>query len=147
MQAYAKEGIHVIGMVHDKKEETQEKHFPKGIYDYWGGYEAKKANKRAMPKMLIEYFRNGIFEFQKTGEKSIQIEWICKGLRRLVNIAKSCNYIPVTGNILNSFMKLLCDEQKSCFKKLLMELASYSACVSHDEWKEMVKIMVKILVY
>lgn len=145
LQAYAKEGIHVIGMVHDKKEETQEKHFPKGIYDYWGGYEAKKANKRAMPKMLIEYFRNGIFEFQKTGEKSIQIEWICKGLRRLVNIAKSCNYIPVTGNILNSFMKLLCDEQKSCFKKLLMELASYSACVSHDEWKEMVKIMVKIL--
>lgn len=145
LQACAKEGVHVIGMVHDKKEDTQEKHFPKGIYDYWGGYEAKKANKRAVPKMLIEYFRNGIFEFQNTGEKSIQIEWICKGLRRLINVAKSSNYIPATGNILSSFMKLLSDEQKSCFRKLLMELASYDTCISHDEWKEMVKIMVKIL--
>ena len=67
LQVYAKEGIHVIGMVHDKKEETTEKNFPKGIYDYWDGYEAKKSNKRAIPKTLIEYFRNGIFEFQKTG--------------------------------------------------------------------------------
>lgn len=145
LQAYAKEGIHVIGMVHDKKEETKEKQFPKGIYDYWEGYEAKKSNKRAIPRMLIEYFRNGIFEFYNTGEKSVQIEWICKGLRRLVNKSKSCNYIPATGNILSSFMKLLSDEQKSGFKKMLMELAEYNSPISHDEWKEMVKIMIKIL--
>lgn len=145
LQVYAKEGIHVIGMVHDKKEETKEKQFPKGIYDYWEGYEAKKANKRAIPKTLIEYFRNGISEFHNTGEKSFQIEWICKGLRRLVNKSKSCNYIPVTGNILSSFMKLLGDEQKSSFKKMIMELADYNSCISHDEWKEMVKIMIKIL--
>ena len=145
LQAYAKEGIHVIGMVHDKKEETKEKQFPKGIYDYWEGYEAKKSNKRAIPRMLIEYFRNGIFEFYNTGEKSVQIEWICKGLRRLVNKSKSCNYIPATGNILSSFMKLLSDEQKSDFKKMLMELAEYNSPISHDEWKEMIKIMIKIL--
>ena len=75
LQAYANEGIHVIGMVHDKKEETKENQFPKGIYDYWEGYEAKKSNKRAIPQKLIEYFRNGIFEFQNTGEKSIQIHF------------------------------------------------------------------------
>lgn len=145
LQIYAKEGIHVIGMVHDKKEETKENQFPRGIYDYWGGYEAKKSNKRAVPRMLIEYFRNGIVEFQNTGEKSIQIEWICKGLRQLVNKSKSCNYIPATGNILNSFMKLLCDDKKSCFKKMIMELAEYNTSISHDEWKEMVRIMLKIL--
>lgn len=145
LQVYAKEGIHVIGMVHDKKEETKEKQFPKGIYDYWEGYEAKKVNKRVIPKVLIEYFRNGIFEFHNTGEKSIQIEWICKGLRRLVNKSKSCNYIPATGNILNSFMKLLCDEQKSSFRVMLAELADNTGSISLNEWKEMVKLIVKIL--
>lgn len=145
LETYEKDGVHVIGMVHDKKEEAKENQFPKGIYDYWDGYEAKKSNKRAIPKTLIEYFRNGIFEFQNTGEKSIQIEWICKGLRQLVNKAKLCNYISATGNILNSFLKLLSSEQKSYFKKCLMRLADYNAPISHDEWKEMIKIMVKIL--
>lgn len=145
LRAYEKEGIHVIGMVHDKQEETKEQHFPKGIYDYWEGYEANKASKHAIPKNLIEYFRNGIYEFNNTGEKTIQIEWICKGLRQLVNKAKECNYIPASGNSLNSFMKLLSDDQKSCFRKLLMNLADYNGSISHDEWREMVKIMVKVL--
>lgn len=85
-------------MIHDKKEETKDNQFPKGIYDYWNAYEARKANKRTTPKNLIDYFRKGIEEFQNNGEKSEQIEWICKGLRRLVNKAKECNYIPATGN-------------------------------------------------
>lgn len=145
LQAYAKEGIHVIGIVHDKKEETTEKNFPKGIYDYWDGYEAKKSNKRTIPKVLIEYFRNGIIEFHNTGEKANQIEWICKGLRRLVNKSKSCNYIPSTGNLLNAFLKLLYDEQKSCFRTILTELADNTGSISLDEWKEMVELMLKIL--
>lgn len=145
LQTYAKEGIHVIGIVHDKKEETTEKNFPKGIYDYWDGYEAKKSNKRTIPKVLIEYFRNGIIEFRNTGEKANQIEWICKGLRRLVNKSKSCNYIPATGNLLNAFMKLLYEEQKSCFRTMLTELADNTGSIALDEWKEMVSLMVRIL--
>ena len=31
-------GCHVIGMVHNKTEETPDRQFPKGIYDYWPSY-------------------------------------------------------------------------------------------------------------
>lgn len=51
-------------MIHDKKEETKDNQFPKGIYDYWNAYEARKANKRTTPKNLIDYFRKGIEEFR-----------------------------------------------------------------------------------
>lgn len=142
---YEREGIHVIGMIHDKKEETKDTQFPKGIYDYWSVYEARKANKRVVPKRLIEYFRNGIKEFQNTGEKSEQVEWICKGLRRVINMAKECNYIPATGNLINSFINLLPDEQKNSFRKLLMKLTDFIAPISRDDWKKMVRIMITIL--
>ena len=56
-----------------------------------------KQTREPLLKNLIDYFRKGIEEFQNNGEKSEQIEWICKGLRRLVNKAKECNYIPATG--------------------------------------------------
>ena len=55
LKTYEKEGVHVIGMIHDKKEETKDNQFPKGIYDYWNAYEARKANKRTTPKNLIDY--------------------------------------------------------------------------------------------
>ena len=132
-------------MIHDKKEETKDNQFPKGIYDYWNAYEARKANKRTTPKNLIDYFRKGIEEFQNNGEKSEQIEWICKGLRRLVNKAKECNYIPATGNSINAIMKQLSDEQKKDFRKLLMLLADFGNLISKEDWKPMVIIMKKIL--
>lgn len=77
-----------MGMIHEKKEETKARHFPKGIYGYWNQYEAPKVNRRVMPKMLIDYFRRGIEEFQNTGEKSKQIEWICQGLRRFGTLSR-----------------------------------------------------------
>lgn len=116
LKTYEKEGVHVIGMIHDKKEETKDNQFPKGIE-----------------------------EFQNNGEKSEQIEWICKGLRRLVNKAKECNYIPATGNSINSIMKVLSDEQKKDFRKLLMLLADFGNPISKEDWKSMVFIMKKIL--
>lgn len=145
IQRHEKEGIHVIGMIHDKKEETKDNQFPKGIYDYWELYEAKKSKKRIMPVYLIDFFRNGILEFYSTGEKYVQIEWICKGLRQLVNKAKKQNFIPATGKIVHSFMKKLCEDEKRSFKMMLMELSDYDGTISLDEWREMVKIMLKIL--
>ena len=145
LKTYEKEGVHVIGMIHDKKEETKDNQFPKGIYDYWNAYEARKVNQRSIPKNLMDYFRKGTEEFQNKGEKSGQIEWICKGLRRLVNKAKGCNYIPDTGNSINAIMKLLLDEQKKDFRKLLMLLADFGNPISKEDWKSMVIIMKKIL--
>lgn len=139
LKMYEKEGIHIIGMIHDKKEETKPEHFPKGIYDYWCGYEAKKGNKRVMPQKLIGYFRRGVEEFQNTGEKSEQVEWIGKGLRRLVNIAKENNSIPATSNSISSLMKSLTEDQKSKFRKLLMKFTKFGTIISKEQWMEVEK--------
>ena len=61
------EEMKVTGSVN--KEETKDNQFPKGIYDYWNAYEARKANKRTTPKNLIDYFRKGIEEFQNNGSR------------------------------------------------------------------------------
>jgi len=145
LRDYHKEGCHVVGMVHVKKEDTPEKQFPKGIYDYWELYEAKKANKSATPKYLIEYFRNGIVELQRTGEKALQMEWIAKGLRRLINKTKKCNYIPVSGNIFRAIVKVLPDNYQMDFRKMVNELSYVNDSISKTNWTSMVDIMKQVL--
>ncbi len=145
LREYQKEGCHVVGMVHVKKEDTLEKQFPKGIYDYWELYEARKANKSATPKYLIEYFRNGIVDLQRTGEKAQQMEWIAKGLRRLINKAKNCNYIPASGNIFRAIVKALPDNCQKDFRKTVNELSNVNESISKTNWTSMVGIIKQIL--
>lgn len=145
LRKYEKEGIHVVGMIHDKKEETKDDHFPKGIYDYWNNYESKKANKRVVPEMLIDYVRKGNEEFTKSGERTDQIEWICKGLRRLINYAKGNNYISDAGNTINSITRLLPDEKKDGFRRLILMLADIDNPITKDDLKEIINISKKIL--
>ena len=52
-------------MVHVKKDDTSEKQFPKGIYDYWPCYEANKMSKNTNPNRLIEYIRMGRYELKR----------------------------------------------------------------------------------
>lgn len=142
---HQKEGCHVVGMVHVKKEDTLDKHFPKGIYDYWELYEAKRTNKSKTPKYLIEYFRNGIIEFQRTGEQAQQIEWIAKGLRRLINKAKKCNYIPASGNLFRAILKVLPENCQMNFRNMVNELSDVNDSISRKEWTSMVGILKQVL--
>jgi DNA helicase II / ATP-dependent DNA helicase PcrA len=115
-------GCHVIGMVHDKKgEETPEGQFPKGIYDYWPAYEAKKSYKNVTPESLVEYFRLGKSEFASKNETACQVEWIVKGLRCLINKAKGKNYIAVSNNTLFSLVRMLPEESQMNFRKLIAD--------------------------
>lgn len=137
-------GCHVIGMVHDKKEETPEKHFPKGIYDYWPNYEAKKADRNSNPDRLIDYFRRGDFEFQKNGELSAQIEWIAKGVRRLINVAKGHNLIAATNNPFSSIIKQIAEEKQLELRKKFFALSSADN-TTEENWKSTVIILESIL--
>lgn len=138
VNACVNEGSHVVGMVHVKKEETTAKNFPRGIYDYWDDYEAHKSSKTVMPKSLIEYFRRGIDEFQTNGEKTNQVEWIVKGIRRLINKAKKSNYIPATGNVFASMQKTLLQEQIIEFRELMKELSNFDTSINEEEWKDVI---------
>lgn len=140
-----KYGCHVIGMVHVKKEDTQEKHFPKGIYDYWPIYDSKQSNKARTPKKLIDYFRKGWHEFQISRERFAQMEWIGKGIRRFINNAKEANFISATQNPLAAILKQLPDDdaQKSV-RRYLMKLADIDVS-SKENWEQAQAILVDIL--
>lgn len=139
-----KAGCHVIGMVHDKKAETPEKQFPKGIYDYWPHYEAKKASKSANPNRLIDYIRIGRSEFQKSGELSAQIEWIAKGIRRLINMSKGENFIAATNNPFFSIVKQLPVEKQLVLRKEFFELSSANI-LTEENWRNAASILTNIL--
>lgn len=147
LNAFANEGSHVVGMVHVKKEETTEKNFPRGVYDYWDDYEAHKSSKTVMPKYLLEYFRRGIEEFQINGEKANQVDWIVKGIRRLINKAKKSNYIPATGNAFASMQKVLSQDQNIELRELMKELAEFDTAINEEDWKNIIlnlKILLKL---
>lgn len=139
-----KRGCHVIGMVHVKKDETPEKQFSKGIYDYWSKYDAKKASKSPNPNMLIDYIRIGHFEFQKSGELRDQIEWYAKGIRRLINIAKGQNFIAATNNPFSTIVKQLPEEKQLALRKDFYALSSTNILTEKD-WQSTVSILEDIL--
>lgn len=137
-------GCHVIGMVHDKKDETSEKHFPKGIYDYWPNYEAKKADRNSNPSRLIDYFRRGHFEFEKNGELCAQIEWIAKGVRRLINTAKGQTLIAATNNPFSSIIKQISEEKQLELRKKIYALSS-AGISTEESWESVVNILESVL--
>lgn len=144
LMEHKKDGCHVIGMVHDKKDETPDRQFPKGIYDYWSCYEAQKANKNRMPQTLIEYFRRGQEEMSKTGETSTQVEWIAKGLRRLINRGRSENYIIATCNPFTAMNRKLSFVKQGKFRNIIGKLMS-SDITSEQKWNNLSGDFMEIL--
>ncbi|HHX80070.1 MAG TPA: UvrD-helicase domain-containing protein [Acholeplasmataceae bacterium] len=139
-----KNGCHVIGMVHRKKEEeaTREDHFPKGIYDYWKPYDASIDRKKQTFSSLIDYFRAGISEFKKTYELNCFIMRIAEGMRRLLNKAKNETFISASKNPFSSIMKKLPFEIQHELREYLYDLIlEFFQCesdkyLSKDNWKK-----------
>ncbi len=140
-----KYGCHVVGMVHVKKEDTPEKHFPKGIYDYWPIYDSKQSEKTRTPKKLVDYFRKGWNEFQISRERSAQIEWLGKGVRRFINNAKRANFISATQNSFAAILKQLPDDdaQKSV-RQYFMKLVDINVS-SKENWGQAQAILIDLL--
>ncbi len=140
-----KYGCHVVGRVHVKKEDTKEEHFPKGIYDYWPTYDSRQSDKIQTPSKLIDYFRRGAQEFQMCRERSAQMEWLGKGIRRLINNAKNTNFIPATKNSFASILKQLPDESaQSLARQYFMNLAEIDTS-NEEGWKQAQAILVDLL--
>ncbi|MCB7097806.1 UvrD-helicase domain-containing protein [Enterocloster sp. 210928-DFI.2.20] len=126
-----KAGCHVVGMVHVKKDDTSEKQFPKGIYDYWPCYEANKMSKNTNPNRLIEYIRMGRYEFEKNGELCGFIDWSARGIRRLINITKGQNFIIANNNPFSAIAKQLPEEKQLAIRKDFFRL--FAADISTEE--------------
>lgn len=133
IERYQEKGCHVIGAVHIKKSDTPENQFPKGIYDYWSCYDSQKTNKNIIPNLFVEYLRKAFSEFKKTNEKNIQIEWIAKGIRCLLNETRKTNFIPLTSNLFLSLIKLLDESSGLQFRKIIKEISEVEK-ITEQNW-------------
>lgn len=135
--ANAKFGCHVVGMVHKKVEDTPEKHFPKGIYDYWPNYNPLKTSKNQIQRLFIDYFRIGLSEFSCSGDMSCLVSWIAKGMCRIINRAAKVNLVMPTNNTFIAIEKILPDEKRSIYRQLMLDLA-LTKFQTKEEWNSVV---------
>ena len=126
-------GCHVIGMVHKKVDDTPEKHFPKGIYDYWPNYNPLKTSKNQIQRFFIDYFRIGLSEFSCSGDMSCLVNWIAKGMCKVINRAAKANLVTPTNNTFIAIDKILPDEKRSIYRQLMLDL-SFTKFQTKDEW-------------
>ncbi len=133
----AKLGCHVVGMVHKKVEDTPEKHFPKGIYDYWPNYNPLKTSKNQIQRLFIDYFRIGLSEFSCSGDMSCLVSWIAKGMCRIINRAAKVNLVMPTNNTFIAIEKILPDEKRSIYRQLMLDLA-LTKFQTKEEWNSVV---------
>lgn len=80
---YKKYGCHVLGMVH--KLDNKENEIAVRISNYYPEYNPE-TNKSA-PTQLIDYFYIAEEQLCKTGEFDKKIDWICKGILKLIKIS------------------------------------------------------------
>lgn len=118
-------GIHVIGMVHNKKEETEEDHFPKYISDYWPEYKPERGNRSINPKRLIGYCRLGQYDYSRTGELQDYISSLSKGLKQLIVRSSSSTPQPNLSHI--SIFNIVDENDRFVFRELLMDIVSKDA--------------------
>lgn len=137
-------GCHVIGAVHDKKANTPNEQFPKGIYDYWSEYDAKKASRNQNPSRMIEYIRIAWEKFEESGELVDFVEWSSKGIRRLINKAACRNLIVMTGSPFSAILKQLSEEKLLSVRNGLLRLSS-SAIKNATDWMATAYIFIDIL--
>ena len=118
-------GIHVIGMVHNKKDETEEDHFPKYISDYWPEYKPERGNRSINPKRLIGYCRLGQYDYTRTGELQDYISSLSKGLKQLIVRSSSSTPQPNLSHI--SIFNIVEENDRFFLRELLMDIVSKDA--------------------
>ncbi|MBC1796185.1 UvrD-helicase domain-containing protein [Listeria booriae] len=133
LKKYKSDGCYAIGMVHAKKEATQREQLPKGIFDYWGEYNPRFSSKKMTPKYLIEYFVLGRNELNQTGEANLQVEWVLKGLRKLINDTSSNIIIEDRALLINSFINKLDSKNQNVFRINLLSILNRPS-FSEIEW-------------
>ena len=140
----ASKGCHVVGMVHNKTDDTPSHQFPKGIYDYWPSYDSKRTSKAVIQNHFIDYYRIGKSEFEHTGEVSSMISWLAKGVGIVINKAAEKYLIPFTSNSFAAILKVLPNEKHLSFRKAMLDLA-ISETRDENDWNSIKGKIEKLL--
>lgn len=115
-----KYGCHVIGMVH-RENGNNPAHIPQNIHDYWVGYDSSYSSHSSSPQLLIAYFRAGHQEFKSSGDMTVLVDWVSKGLRRYFNTFNNRS-IPVNSDAFRALCHELSDNNSKEFRRLFLYL-------------------------
>lgn len=102
---YEKYGCHVLGMVH--KLDDKDNEIAVRLSNYYSEYNPE--TKKTTPTQLIDYFYIAEEQLCKTGEFAQKIDWICKGILKLMKMAQKKEikhsksaFRTIVGNVLDN---------------------------------------------
>lgn len=125
-----KYGCHVLGMVHKLGDEKAEKDFAARLSDYYPAYNPE--TKKTVPATLIDYFYAAEEQINRTGEVSSKVEWIAKGIYKLMKKYPAVD-LSYSTNAFNSIIKTVENEDKVNIRKKLWYLTNMKF-QSPQEW-------------
>ncbi len=99
---YKKYGCHVLGMVH--KLDDKDNEIAVRLSNYYSEYNPE--TKKTTPTQLIDYFYIAEEQLYKTGEFSKKVDWICKGILKLIKMSQkkeikysNSSFRTIVGNV------------------------------------------------
>lgn len=134
LEKYKKYGCHVIGMVHQVGKEV-------GVANYFADYNSEV--KRQIPKNLIDYFWNAEEQMQKRGEFSIKVEYISKGIYKLLK-KYSTKAVERSSSAFNSIIKTVPQDNREIIRTGLLEIMEMN-WKKQDEWEEVISRILQLL--
>lgn len=126
-----KYGCHVLGMVHKLGDEKSEKDFAARLSDYYPVYNPE--TRKTVPATLIDYFYTAEEQINRTGEVSSKVEWIAKGIYKLMKKYPAID-LSYSTNAFNSIIKTVENEDKVKIRTELWHLTNMKF-QSPQEWK------------
>lgn len=136
----SKYGVHIIGMVHNKKPISKDDaHFPQSISDYNKSYSGKLSGKSYTPKSMIEYYRMANMNDSNEVDAHVKISLVADGLRRYIN-ASTLSDIHSTTNIFKSIINAVSPDKQTAFRKdfkRILDLPFHNQA----EWETSVQII------
>lgn len=108
MLKYKKYGCHVLGMVH--KLDDKDNEIAVRLSNYYSGYNPEI--RKNTPLQLIDYFHIAEEQLCKTGEFSQKVDWICKGILKLIKMSQkkeikysNSAFKTIVGNVTNNSVR------------------------------------------
>lgn len=139
-----KYGCHVIGMVH-RENDSNSAHFPQNVHDYWEGYDSNYSLRSPAPQLLIAYFRAGHQEFKSSGDMTVLVDWVSKGLRRYFNMYNNRS-IPVNSDAFRALCHELSDLKLKDLRKSLLSLVQLDIATEVG-WQIVTEEITRMAVY
>ena len=129
-----KYGCHVLGMVHKTDKEMS-------VRNYFEDYNPEV--KKQTPNHLIDYFRIGEEQLAKKGELSLKVEWISKGICKIMR-KYPLKEVGKSSSAFNSIIKTVQPENREKIRNELLELM-YMDWKTKNEWENVVDQILHLL--